>query len=851
MPLGSLPLIALLLLPAVCARAGDGGAARVRAPIRDQFTESRRIELTAGETKIELGVSFLVEGSDSLILDGAPLRRGDDYRINILKGTVILVAEPAGGEILEIRWSRHPFPFEPVFASRFPGERPAAGVTVPVPSGAPEPARAAPQGSGLRLSGNKTIGFSLGSGRDLGIDQALKVSMTGTLAPDLEVRAYLTDDNLPVQPQGNTEELTHLDKVAVQIKSRHTETNLGDFSTGQRESRFAAFERELRGASVRVDAFGQEAFAGGGITKGRYQTASFFGVDGMQGPYELLPARRFNGVIILPGTEAVYLDGRRLRRGAENEYTVDYTRATVTFTERLTISSDSEIVVEFQSGEDGYRRSTITGGYTLPLAGDGATLTAGYYREQDDPDRPVRGALSDEERGVIADAGDDPSLAIASGITPVEGADDAYILVPADTLPERFVFVETGGRYLVAFHAVARGEGEYLSDGFTRRGEVKYRYAGEGKGDYRVGRPLALPRRHEVVTLGAKGSSGVLFADAEGDISFLDRNILSGAGDGDNRAGALDLRAGARGLGVAGGALTVQGEYSSLEERYAAPDRPREPYFYRSWNLEDLPLAGTERIWGGAVEYERDGDVRIGGGWHRLERDGLIAGRAEGSLRLADLSDRGLDLAGYDTRTGEIRDRRYGRAEGAYGLGPILPRVVFDAERYRARDESAPDTGRFYRQGVFSLSRRGAGGLRGTLSYLMRRTDLMSADGGEWRRDRENDEIRFDGGYGAGQRIVEMVLSHRETRYRSTGESSKSDLARLRWRDAWWSGSVTSDIGYRLSSGVDRRVEKAVVFVGEDQGDYDEYAARSARTAAITWSSISLRKTSSPRGASS
>jgi hypothetical protein len=818
---GSVALLALLLAPAVCAAAQEGGNVRVRAPIRGQFVESRRIGLSPGQTRIELGVSFLVEGSDSLVLDGVPLRRGEDYRINILKGTVILVDEPAGGETLEIRWSRYPFSFEPVFAARFPGERPATGVTVPLPPAGPaKPAHAGGQ-SNIRVSGNKTLGFSLGSGKDLGIDQNLKVTMMGSLAPDLEVRAYLSDDDLPVQPQGNTEELTHLDKVAVQVISRHTETNLGDFSTGEKEARFAAFERELRGASVKVDAFGQEAFAGGGITKGRYQTVSIFGTDGMQGPYELLPPRRFNGVIILPGTEAVYLDGRRMRRGAENEYTIDYMRGTVTFTERVTISRDSEIVVEFQSGEDGYKRSTITGGYTVPIAG--ASLSASYFREADDPDRPVRGTLGDEERAVLEGAGDDPSKAVASGIRPVEDAQDAYILVPAaGGVPEHFEFVETGGQYAVSFYEAGSGAGDYVTDGFTRRGEVKYRYAGEGEGNYRVGRPLALPQRHEVFTVKAKGSSGIFFADAEGNVSLLDRNILSGLDDGDDRGGAVGARAGFGGLLLGGGALSVQGDYSSLEERYAAPDRAREPYFYRNWNLDGVPLAGTERIWGATAEYTRDELWRIGGGWHRLDRGDLEADRGEGALRLGDPADRGIEVAGYDTRTGEIRDRRYGRAEAAFGVGRLLPRVVFDTERYRARDAAAPDTGRFYWQNVVSLSRRGAGALQGTVSYLARRTDLMSATGGQWSRDRENDEIRFDGGYTMGPRIVELVLSHRETRYRTTGANSTSDLARLRWRDAWWSGSVTNDLGYRLSSGVDRRVEKAVVYVGENQGDYDE-----------------------------
>ena len=213
------------------------------APVRDHYIESKRIALSEGQNRIDLGVSFIIAGSDSVVLDGLPLQRETDYRINILKGTLILVESPAGGELLEVRWKRYPFAFAPVFATRFPGEAPRHEVTMPALSPAEAEKEKTVNPYKLRLSGNKTVGFSMGSGKDLGIDQSLKITMMGKLAKDLEVRAYLTDDNLPVQPQGNTEELKHLDKVAVQVKSRHTETNFGDFISGQDWSSFSKFKR--------------------------------------------------------------------------------------------------------------------------------------------------------------------------------------------------------------------------------------------------------------------------------------------------------------------------------------------------------------------------------------------------------------------------------------------------------------------------------------------------------------------------------------------------------------------------------------------------------------------------------
>ena len=269
--------------------------------------------------------------------------------------------------------------------------------------------------------------------------------------------------------------------------------------------------------------------------------------------------------------------------------------------------------------------------------------------------------------------------------------------------------------------------------------------------------------------------------------------------------------------------LSLLAEYSSLEERFTAPDEARDPYFYRNWSLDDIPLSGTEKISGLNFAWEGESLWKLGGSYNRLQRtDGPGARKTDASLVLGDKSDRGLDAAGYESKNDLGRDRRYLHAEGAFGFWEILPRAVFDTERYRSFNSDAPDTGRFYYQNLFSISKRKEGKFRGTLSYTMRNTDQMEADGGEWFRSRENDEIRIDAGYISGETILELITSRRNTRYEDTGGEARHDLGRLRYRDAWWAGAVTNDMSYRISSGADRKLEKAVVYVGENQGDYDE-----------------------------
>lgn len=810
-----------ILLAGRCLRAEPGRLVE-SVSLRKAVREVRNFVLEQGQNRLDLERPFLIPGSDSLSIDGKPMRRGDDYRINTLRGTLIIAGTVSGGERVVVSFLRYPFTFQPVFATRFPeGVQPIAGsAPLPVPSKKVDRKRGATHN--LRMSGSKTVGVSVGSNRGLGIDQSLKVTMVGKIAKELEVNATLSDDNLPVQPEGNTEELRHLDRVSVQIKSRHSDVWLGDFSTGFGWSRFSSFDRELRGVKASVDVGGQTFTAGGGISKGRFRTVSFIGRDGVQGPYELLEARRFNGLVILPGTELVHLDGRQLKRGRENDYTIDYSRGTMTFTERVPVTDDSEIEMDFQTGEDDYERSTLTAGWVSPSLGGSLRLRAFFFQESDDSGKPVVGGISDDEREILAGTGDDPQGALADGVEEVEEGNGSYVLVPADSVPEHFEFVESGGKYRLDFFEVGPGRGDYVIGGFSPRGEIKYSYIGPGDGDYIVGRRLPLPERRRLFVVGASAEKGHLFMDAEGNLSIHDKNLLSDRNDGDNAGGAMKLEGGFKDLPLSSATLSVIGEFSTLEDRFVSPGKSRDPYFYRNWNLEGVQFEGRERIGGATLRLKGERPWSLVGSYKLLSREaGLEAKKAELETSIGNSTSRGLSLKLFDSRDGGERERRFARGDGAFSFWHLLPQLSVESERFSIHNSAGADTGRYYYQGTISVAGRRIGGFSAGLSYNLRRTDLLSGDGGEWFHARDKDEIRADGGYTGDGRILDLHLVHRRSRDAVSGGTTQYDLARVRYRDSWEPAGLATDIGYRISSGEERTRERTVIFVGENQGDYD------------------------------
>ena len=800
-------------------RAAPGTMLEAGVP-RRVAREKRSFILGEGQTKIELERSFIIPGSDSITIDGRPIERGMEYRFNALKGTIVLVAPAAGGELLVVRFARYPLPFSPLFASRLPEGAPTIRLTKPGKiEGEKRPSEKRP--FNLRLSGSKTVGARAGTGRGLGVEQSLKISIAGKIAEDLEVSAFLTDDDLRVQPEGNTEELRHLEKVYVKVKSRHSDVQLGDFTTGIDWTTFARFERELRGGTVNVHLGDCSLLLGGGLAKGRFKTVNFFGREGIQGPYELLSARRFNAIVILPGSEKVYFNGTVLKRGAENGYTIDYNRGTVTFTERMPVTDDSEIVIDFQIGEDSYERTSMIGGLSIPVLKGKMHIRTLFFQESDDSEESLTGELTQEDRRALEAAGDDPTRAFTSGIREVEVGEGNYLLVPADSIPEHFEYAESGGNYRLDFYEVGAGKGDYEPGGFTVRGEVKYAYVGDGEGDYVIGRGLALPERTRLFSLGLSGEGGRLFAEAEGSLSLHDGNLLSALDDGDNTGSAFKFEGGLKKVPVPYSMLTLKGFFSSLQSRFTPPDKPRESYFYRNWNLEETALAGTERIGGFSVALDGEDSWRLEGTHELLSRETLEARKSELEAAVGNHTERGLHIRALESKVGQDRDRRFAMGEGAFRIWRLIPSVAYETEKYRSFEAAAPDTGRLYHQGTVSLRSLKMGSFIGNLSVRRRLTDLLRADGRSWFDARRNDEINLTGGYSGAGRVVDLLITHRETLEEQFGVSSTHDLARLRYRETWDAAGLANDVSYRITSGEERRREKTVIYVGENQGDYD------------------------------
>lgn len=776
--------------------------------------------------RITLSAPFIVQGSVAVRLNGE-IMAPERYQINLHLGTIRFIGDLPRDAVVIVTYRRKPILMSPVYSLR-PAEvsKPdSAGV---VPERIATPRSPAPEETpGLTFGGTKSVSFSTGTNRGSTLDQSLEATVEGQLTPTLKVRAILSDNNLPVQPEGNTEELEYFDRVFVEMEGPNGRATVGDLTLDNHISTFSPLTRQLRGISGQVWNHRGRISAAGAQTKGEFRSLEFRGTTGLQGPYPLLSQGRTSGEVVIAGTERVFVDGARLQRGQNQDYVIDYDIGSITFTPRRLITTDTEIAVDFEVTAERFDRTTLLGAAEKLQLGAGLGLSLLFASEADDNSSPKNLTLSQADRDSIAAAGDDPRKAVTSGVTPTTPGPGLYVLVSADSVtgtPAHYRFDELQGDYAVTFVEVGEGRGDYRRAGISTRGVPYFEFTGAGSGSYRTGRLLPLPEKTDLYTARLERTTGALTVDGEWNVSDHDANTLSSVDDGDNQGSAGQVRVGVRHDGA--WRMGIAGAASYLEDHFHSFDRVRPGYYYRDWNLEGVPLVGNETTYEASADLAR---ARLGSARYtlgRLERDQYQGWKQEAMLQSGSLADRGLAARGLDSRmdaTDNERTRRSGSFDAAYGFWRVVPSVTIGTETYRNAVTAAPDSGRAYDLVTARLSSRTGSRISWRIENEQRNTDAVNRANDEFMSERSDHTVSGTLSYrGTGATTGEVQVIHRREEDHINRVNRTTDLARLKGSSGWNAIGLRADADYEVSQNDAATLQRSVVFVGEGKGDYNE-----------------------------
>jgi hypothetical protein len=772
-------------------------------------------------------------------------RHGGDYLLETVPGLIIWQApRPLGSEPLTVTYRYLPLAIRGQWRREVVTTRSDSDTLQIIPTQL-RPSRDLPAGADLKVGGSKTFSLEFGSRQDVNLSQSLDLTIRGKLSKDITVQAILTDRNLPLQPEGTTSELADLDQVMINVSSPWGQMQLGDMAVNEHRFDLLAHQRELEGLALTVgrdvsapdatkpgrdrflDKNRGKAILGRGV--GRHRSLEFNGERGKQGPYKLINPLPGEELLMVAGSERIWVDNKRLSRGEDADYTVDYSRGELWFTSRQPISEVSEIRADLQIREGAYERNyyQMSAGHN----GSAADVAFAWLREADDTENSPTFDLTDDERDALSAAGDSTTSALEGGINFLGPASGPYELVEVDTLiTPIFVYVGKNpdtdlflGSYEVAFGYVGEDKGDY-SDSLLTTGKKIYTFIGTRRGEYLPGRRLQLPESLDMFALtGNLDFAGGFSLTGEGAISIHDGNTLSNQDDEDNGGSAVKVggqwRSGNRFGGIKN-RIETRFAYQMIEDRFVSPEPLDGAFYSKRWNSTAAALsAGNRRGTAGLTvrpgrQWQVDGDWETidtdadfsGSRWHgRLARSGAVHGSVDGWL-------------GRTTASGVDGEEKRGRIQlGMRRRWQLQTNYDFEVLR---RGEGANDTGDGYQQAQLEWqSAELVSWLQARLDARLRWND--DYEGGSRERRDSQERYQAELNLNRSAALGHLIYAHTTTRDRDGEVLTKSDLAD--WNFSYkrpkriffteWQGKLTVEEAALRS--------EKLLFVGPEAGHYD------------------------------
>lgn len=458
------------------------------------------------------------------------------------------------------------------------------------------------QGTKLNRTGSISRGLMVGNNQDFSLNSNLNLQLSGMISPTMKILASVTDDNIPIQPQGNTQQLQDFDKVFIQVSDQKWKLTAGDFWIKNKDSYFLKYHKRGQGIHLKNKIIGNNNIEidvenSASISKGKFGRNVIQGIEGNQGPYRLFGNENESFIIILSGTENVYIDGVLLKRGQNNDYIIDYNTAEISFTANTLINKDKRIIVEFQYSDKNYARSLLQSSATVKK--NNSSFYVHAYGEQDSKNQPLQLDFDLLDRQTLENIGDNIDLAIGSGIDSVDFNQATNLYQKIDSLGYEVYQYSTDEQqavYMLTFSNVGQGNGNYKIKENNALGKVFEWIAPDTisfgaiikNGDYSPIKKLVTPKKRQIISVGGKTIWSGNSLNYELSTSNMDLNTFSNINNEDNIGFAGLVSFENKNTLKEKWELNQQYRIESISKDFRRIERFREVEFERNWNIQNL-----------------------------------------------------------------------------------------------------------------------------------------------------------------------------------------------------------------------------------------------------------------------
>jgi hypothetical protein len=722
---------------------------------------------------------------------------------------------------------------------------------------------------GINKTGSISRGISMGNTQNVFVNSALNLQLEGQLSDNVHLLAVISDQNVPFQPEGNTQQLQEFDKVFVQLSGKKSRLIAGDLVLQQplwrqhstQPSHFLRYYKNVQGGQAEASytlskEVHAQTSAGIAISKGKFASMLVEVTEGVQGPYKLRGPANEKFIIILANSEKVYLDGRLLQRGFDYDYIIDYNLAEITFNTNTVITQFSRVRVDFEYSDRVYSRSIINTFHRQQMGK--LQLFANYYSEKDNPRNPITITLTDADKHLLSEIGDSLQRAVVSGVTLLDGYTANQILYEKiDTILDNSQFSiykqSTNAQtalYQLQFSDVGIGRGNYLQKNTTANGKVFEWIApqnGIPQGQYEPVKLISTPTKKQMVTMGAEyqvSRTESIYTE----MAFSDRdiNLYSPLDGADNKGAAF--KGGYSNRGKTINFLPKYQWISSIDyefngRNFQPIDRFRDIEFDRDWSIRIDTTQADDQIFQAMLGI-RKGELlatdsiqpttptssfaedKLIYRFSFRDRGSFINGtqqRVEAAKKIGNLQVNADMFLLHTTRLHDNSTWQRLQINAAYHTRYLIPGYSYSLDKNKlsslARKDSVIGTAMNFEAHQFYLKTPDTLKTRFTTDYSFRQ-DYFPSDGKLIKNT-----FAHTANIGLQTTIrqhnaIHLLFTYRTVEYQRNIEDNRPEenlMGRIDWNGNWFSNHIRSEL--TLAAGTGRELKREYVFLPVPAGE--------------------------------
>jgi hypothetical protein len=685
---------------------------------------------------------------------------------------------------------------------------------------------------GLNTSGSITRGITVGNNQNTTVNSNLDLQITGKISNNISLRASIQDSNIPLQDGGYSQKLDEFDQIFIELFTDNWNIRAGDLFLENRQSKFLNFNKKVQGLATKFT-FGTpenktDIFAAAAIVRGQYAKSIFIGQEGNQGPYKL---RGQNGelyVLVISGSERVFVNGILLQRGENNDYIIDYNAGEIIFNSTYPINSEMRIAIEYQYSDRNFTRFVTYAGANHQTE---KWNIGGYlYSENDIKNQPLQQNLSEEQVAILQNAGDNVNLMVAPS---------AF----EDTFSENKVLykkvVENGIEYFeysnnpddtlfnVRFLLIGNNLGNYNLVNSNTIGKI-YQYAapinGILQGNYEPITRLIAPNKIQIATiLGGYNPNEKTKFNFEVGISNQDSNLYSTIDDANNQGIAAKIN-GKQRLLTSKTTIDAFANWQYIQQDFKTIERLFNIEFNRDWNL--TTFSGNQSLLVAGLDFNFKNLGKTTYQLEQLEFSGSFSGTKHNLItRLASKQFQFLQNTSYLKSSGNYSNTTFLRNQtvGKYNFKKNYVGGSFRAEDNQEKlvvtNQFSNLSQRFSEVGAF-IGRGDSTKVFAEIGILKRANDSL--------QNNNLERVNNSTSYYLRSKLIQnqktnlsLFINFRQLQFTDTTIPKENSLnSRLLYNDSFFNQLLQTNTAYETASGTIAQQEFTYVEVNIGQGVY-------------------------------